>query len=55
MYPQFLPKKYDGTGNFGDWVSKFECISAMNGWNEGEKAFWLRELTSQGKLKTLSH
>ena len=41
-YPQVLPEKFDGSGNFDDWVSNFECISAINGWNEREMALWLR-------------
>ena len=40
--PQLLPEKFDGTGSFDDWVSNFECISEINGWNEEEKALWLR-------------
>ena len=41
-YLQVLPEKFDGSGNFDDWVSNFECISAINGWNEREMALWLR-------------
>jgi len=40
--PQLLPEKFDGSENFDDWVSTFECISEINGWNEREKALWLR-------------
>ena len=41
-YLQVLPEKFDGSGNFDDWVSNFDCISAINGWNEREMALWLR-------------
>ena len=37
-----LPKKFDGSGNFDNWVSNFECISSINSWSEEEKALWFR-------------
>ena len=35
--PLVLPEKFDGTGNFEEWISHFESISAINNWNEEEK------------------
>ena len=40
--PVLLPEKFDGSQCFDDWVSHFECISKINGWNDGEKALWLK-------------
>ena len=33
-----LPKKFDDSGNFDNWVSNFECISLINSWSKEEKA-----------------
>ena len=40
--PVLLPDKFDGGQRFDEWMSQFECISKINGWNDGEKALWLR-------------
>jgi len=40
--PVLLPDKFDGNQNFDDWVSHFECISKINGWNDDQKVLWLR-------------
>ena len=40
--PLVLPEKFDGTGNFEEWISHFESMSAINNWNEGEKNLWVR-------------
>ena len=40
--PVLLPEKFDGNQSFDDWVSHFECISKINGWNDDEKALWLK-------------
>ena len=36
-----LPEKFDGTGNFEEWMSHFESIAAIK-WNEEEKGLWIR-------------
>ena len=28
--PLVLPEKFDGTGNFEEWISHFESIAALN-------------------------
>ena len=40
--PLVLTEKFDGTGNFEEWISHFESISAINNWNEEEKNLWVR-------------
>ena len=37
-----LPKKFDGTGNFEEWISHFESIAAINKWGEEEKSLWIQ-------------
>ena len=37
-----LPEKFDGSKNFEDWVSHFECVAAINYWNDAEKLLWLQ-------------
>ena len=41
-HPLVLPKKFDGTGNFKEWISHFESVAAINKWNEEEKGLWIR-------------
>jgi len=36
-----LPEKFDGSQNYNDWVSHFECVSKINDWSDREKALWL--------------
>ena len=40
--PLVLPEKFDGIGNFEEWISHFESISAINNWNEEGKKLWIR-------------
>ena len=40
--PFVLPEVFDGDKSFDQWVSHFENVSAVNGWNDGEKLLWLR-------------
>ena len=37
-----IPDRFDGNSSFDDWVSHFECVSAINGWNDDERLLWLR-------------
>ena len=39
--PLVLPEKFDGTGNFEEWISHFESIAALNKWNKEEKSLWI--------------
>ena len=39
--PLVLPEKFDGTGNFKEWISHFESIAALSKWNEEEKILWV--------------
>ena len=34
----FKPEKYDGTGDWGDYIDHFEQVSTWNGWSLTEKA-----------------
>ena len=40
--PLVLPEKFNGTGNFNEWISHFEGIAVLNKWKEEEKSLWLR-------------
>ena len=40
--PLVLPEKFDGIGNFEEWISHFESIAALNKWGEEEKSLWIR-------------
>jgi len=33
MRPLVLPEVFDGQKSFDEWVSHFENVSAVNGWN----------------------
>ena len=37
--PLVLPEKFNGTGNYNEWISHFEGIASINNWNE---ALWLK-------------
>jgi len=37
-----LPEKFDGSNDFNDWVSHFECVAAINYWSDAEKLLWLQ-------------
>ena len=52
--PLVLPEKSDGTGNFREWISHFESISANNNWNEEEKNLWV-QVRLTGKAHRSSH
>ena len=41
-HPLVLPEKFDGTGNFAEWINHFESIAALNKWSEEEKTLWIR-------------
>ena len=40
--PLVLPEKFDGTGNYEEWISHFESIAAINKWDEEEKSLWIQ-------------
>lgn len=40
--PLVLPEKFNGTGNFNEWISHFEGIAAINKWAEDDKSLWLK-------------
>ena len=42
-YSQLLPEKFNGSGNFDDWVSNFECTYRGVYWRSmaGTKEIWL--------------
>ena len=40
--PVVLPEVYDGQKSFDEWVSHFENVSAVNGWNDESKLLWLK-------------
>ena len=37
-----IPDKFDGNSSFDDWVSHFECVAAINGWNDDKRLLWIR-------------
>jgi len=37
-----LPEVFDGQRSFDEWVSHFENVSAVNGWNNDDKLLWLK-------------
>ena len=39
--PLVLPEKFDGTGNFEEWISHFESITAINKWGKEENSLWI--------------
>ena len=41
MCPVVLPERFDGTGNFEEWISHFESILVINNWNGEEKSRWI--------------
>ena len=40
--PLVLPEIFDGQKSFDEWVSHFENVSAVNGWNDDDKLLWLK-------------
>ena len=40
--PLVLPEKFDGTGNYEEWISHFKSIAAINKWGEEEKSLWIQ-------------
>ena len=40
--PLVLPEKFNGTGNYNEWISHFERIASINNWNEADKCLWLK-------------
>ena len=39
--PLILPDKFTGDGDFGEWITHFDNVSVINGWNDVEKYNWL--------------
>ena len=37
-----LPHRFEGNSSVDDWVSHFESVAVINGWNEAEKLLWLQ-------------
>ena len=40
--PLVLPEKFNGTGNFNEWISHFKGIAAINKWTDEDKGLWLK-------------
>ena len=40
--PLVLLEKFNGTGNFNEWISHFEGIAAINKWTDNAKSLWLK-------------
>ena len=40
--PLVLPETFDGERDFDEWISHFEDVADLNGWNDGEKLRWLK-------------
>ena len=43
-HPLVLPEKFNGTGNYNEWISYFKGIASINNWNEADKCLWLKVL-----------
>ena len=44
--PLVLPEKFNGTGNFNEWISHFKAIAAINKWTKDDKSFfWVQGAT----------
>ena len=41
-HPLVLPEKFNGTGNYNEWISHFEGIASINNWTEADKCRWLK-------------
>ena len=41
-WPLVLPEIFDGDGSFTYWICHFESVSAVNGWSDQDKLFWIR-------------
>ena len=39
--PLVLLEVFGGQKSFDEWVSHFENVSAVNGWNDDNKLLWL--------------
>ena len=39
--PLVLPEVFSGEGDFDDWISHFESVSAVNGWTDNENLLWI--------------
>ena len=46
--PLVFPEKFDGIGNFKEWINHFESISAVNNWNEEEKPLDTNLINGEG-------
>ena len=40
--PLVLPEVFSGEGDFDEWISHFESVSAVNGWTDNENLLWIR-------------
>ena len=40
--PLVLPEVFSGEGDFDEWISHFENVSAVNGWTDNENLLWVR-------------
>jgi len=46
-----LLEVFDGQKSFDKWVSHFENVSTVNGWNDNEKLLWLKvRLTGKAQM-----
>ena len=39
--PLLVPKRFSGEGNFDDWISHFETVASINGWDDVAKLQWM--------------
>jgi len=39
--PLLVPQTYSGYENFDDWISHFETVAAINGWDSVAMFQWL--------------
>ena len=39
--PLVLPEVFSGEGDFDEWISHFESISAVNRWTDNENLLWI--------------
>ena len=40
-HPLLVPEPFSGEGNFDDWISHFETVPSINGWDDAAKLHWM--------------
>ena len=53
--PLVLLEVFDGQKSFDEWVSHFENVSAVNGWNDDNKLLWLKAGKAHVVFTQLAH